>query len=247
MSVGLFILLCWKGIPFWKQEIWAKGRPMKPGDFFRILCVFLGIQIVTSILCTVLEFLLNRVGLSMMSVLESTGGSSDSLSMYIYASICAPIVEELLFRGYIQRTLRPYGKKFAIFCSALLFGLYHGNLIQTPFAFMVGLVLGYVMEEYGIAWAMVLHMVNNMLVADMLTRLTSGLPELLAMGIQSLVLVGFGIAAVVVLIVKRREVAAYLRRERMNKLCLQAFFSNAGVITMTVLMLLSIVMLITPI
>lgn len=246
-GIGLFILLAWKGKSFWTDRIWAKGRAMTAGAFFAVLSVFIGIQALASLLSMVLEQILNGFGLSMMSVLESASGQASGLSMFLYGSICAPITEEILFRGYVQRTLEPYGKKFAIFGSALLFGLFHGNLIQTPYAFLVGLVLGYVAVEYNVAWAMVLHMLNNMVLADLLSRVTASLPVWTSDLITSIVVWGFGIAALVILIVKHKKIAAYLRKERMDKQCLECFFSNAGVITMTVLMLMSLVMLITPI
>lgn len=246
-AIGLFVLLVWKGKDFWKRQIFAKGRPMKAVDFFMILCVFMGVQLVASLLSSVLEMILNQFGLSMMSVLESASGQSSGLSMFLYASICAPITEELLFRGYIQRTLQPYGKKFSVFCSAALFGLFHGNLVQTPYAFVVGLVLGYVAAEYNVIWAMVLHMLNNMVLADLLTRVSSAIAPEMADILSGLVILAFGVAAVVILIVKRKQIAAYLRQERMDKQCLKSFFGNAGVITLTVLMLSNLLLLITAI
>ena len=76
---------------------------------------------------------------TMMAALESSSGMQEGLAMFIYASILAPISEEILFRGLIQHSLLPFGKKFAVFGSALLFGIFHGNLAQTPFAFLAGL------------------------------------------------------------------------------------------------------------
>ena len=220
---------------------------MTVGTFFAVMSIVLGVQLISTLFSYVLEMLLNQFGLSMMGILEDASGQSNSFSMFIYASICAPITEEILFRGFVQRTLQPYGKKFAIFCSAVLFGLFHGNLIQTPYAFMVGLVLGYVAAEYNVIWAMVLHMVNNMVLADLLTRVTSAISADLTEIVTGIVIIGFGIAAVVILIVKRKEIGAYLCQERMDRRALKNFFINGGVITLTVLMLANLLMLITAI
>jgi membrane protease YdiL (CAAX protease family) len=145
----------------------------------------------------------------------------------------------------------PYGKRFAIFCSAFTFGLFHGNLIQTPFAFAVGLVLGYVAAEYSIGWAMVLHMINNLLIADSLTRLTAGLPEEMAGLLIWGILLLFGIAGTVVLIKNRRKIRQWLSQEQLNQTCLKCFFSSGGVIAFVVLMLImmvvSLTVMITPI
>ena len=67
-----------------------------------------------------------------------------------------------MFRGVILTVLRRYGDAFGIFVSALLFGFLHGNFIQTPFAFIVGLVLGYVTVYTGsMLPAMIIHFLNN--------------------------------------------------------------------------------------
>lgn len=240
-AIGILILLLWKKPRFWREEIWARGKPMKPGAFFGILCIFMSGQAVYQIGVTVLELILNVFGLSIIDGMNAMAVDSNSFSMFLYAGILAPITEEILFRGLIQRTLMPYGKKFAIFCSAFTFGIFHGNLIQTPYAFLVGLVLGYVASEYSIAWAMVLHMLNNLVVADMLTRLTQGLPEETAGAIVLAVIVVFAIAAIVISIIKRREIAAYLHGERMNRTCVRCFFSSAGMIVLMVIMGLSMV------
>lgn len=245
--IGLFVLLVWKGKDYWRNEIFAKGKPMTVGTFFAVMSIVLGVQLISTLFSYVLEMLLNQFGLSMMGILEDASGQSNSFSMFVYASICAPITEEILFRGFVQRTLQPYGKKFAIFGSAVLFGLFHGNLIQTPYAFMVGLVLGYVAAEYNVIWAMVLHMVNNMVLADLLTRVTSAISADLTEIVTSIVIIGFGIAAVVILIVKRKKIGAYLCQERMDRRVLKNFFINGGVITLTVLMLANLLMLITAI
>lgn len=250
IAVGLVILLLWKKKRFWREEIWAKGKPMRVGSFFAILCIFLSVQSVYQSLATALELFLNTFGLSIIEGMGSMAVDSGNFGMFLYAGILAPIAEEILFRGLIQKSLMPYGKKFAIFCSAFTFGIFHGNLLQSPYAFLVGLVLGYVAAEYSIAWAMVLHMINNLVIADLLSRLTMGLPEIAAGLIVSGIIWAFTIAAVVVAIVKRREISAYLRRERMNGLYLRCFFSSPGMIVLMVVMGLSMVvtafMLITP-
>lgn len=94
-----------------------------------------------------------------------SGTAETTVSLALYTAVAAPVTEELLFRGAVLRSLQPYGKRFAIFCSALLFGLVHQNLTQTPFAFGFGLLAGYVAVEYSILWSMSLHILNNAVLA----------------------------------------------------------------------------------
>ena len=71
--------------------------------------------------------------------------------------------EEILFRRVIYKKLRgiaPFWVAASI--SALLFGLYHGNLVQGIYAFIMGMFLALVYEWTGSFIAPVLfHMIAN--------------------------------------------------------------------------------------
>ena len=231
--VGFVILCAWKGRDYWKSEILVKENRMTPFVFFCVLSFCMGAQMVNSLWISLLEVILNQFGMSAMNILESVSGDSDTFSMFLYASILAPIAEEILFRGFCVRSLRPFGKRFAIFGSAILFGLFHGNLLQTPYAILMGLVLGYVTVEYSIGWAVLLHMFNNLVLADLLTRLTASWSDM-AYSILNLILFGgFALVSLVILIVKRKEIRAYNRSEWMDRRCLKCFFTNTGILALT--------------
>ena len=242
------ILVCfavfhaWKGNTYWKQEILAREKRMEGKTFLLFLLFCMGAQMLNSFWVTLLELLMNAFGKSVMPVLEAVAGSSDTFSMFLYASIFAPVWEELLFRGYVLRTLRPFGKRFAILCSALLFGLFHGNLLQTPYAVIMGLILGYVTVEYSILWSVLLHMFNNLVLADLLTRLTAAWSEM-AYGTLNLIL--FGGSALIscgILLKNRGEISAYQKEEWMDRRCLKCFFLNPGILVLTVMMCASMLM-----
>ena len=186
-----------------------------------------------------LELGLNICGLTLMEGLELMAATNDSFSMFLYIGILAPIAEELLCRGLILRTLMPFGKRMAIIGSAFLFAMFHGNILQTPFAFLVGLMLGYVAAEYSVAWAMVLHMVNNLVLGDMITRVFPD--EVVNSIVLWAVLLVSTAAAVVVLIRRRGEIAAWKGRNPIYPGVCSAFFGSGGVITFTILMVLSMI------
>lgn len=76
--------------------------------------------------------------------------------------IFAPIFEEFWFRGMVMHSLKPYGGGFAIFVSALLFGLTHANLGQFLYTTAIGIVLGYVAVQTGsIITTTVMHAMFN--------------------------------------------------------------------------------------
>ena len=63
--------------------------------------------------------------------------------------VLSPVVEEILFRGVVMNRIEETGStKAAIILSAILFGCYHGNLLQAVYASMLGLILGYVYAKY---------------------------------------------------------------------------------------------------
>lgn len=81
----------------------------------------------------------------------------------IAISIIPALSEEFAFRGIILSKLRKYGDGFAVFISALLFGLLHGNIVQIPFAFIVGLGLAFVtIKTSSIIPAIITHFLNNL-------------------------------------------------------------------------------------
>ncbi len=155
---GLLVILLWKGGDFCREVLTDRGRPMKAGDFLALTAIFLSGQLVFTFLSALIEWFLNLFGLSAMEALETATMTPDTFSMFLYICLVAPISEELIFRGLVLRTLEPYGRRFAILGSAFAFALFHGNLVQIPYAFLVGLVLGYVAVEHNIYWAMLLHM-----------------------------------------------------------------------------------------
>lgn len=91
---------------------------------------------------------------------------TDSWAEIIVELISTAIVpafsEEILFRGIVLSTLRKYGDGFAVFVSSFIFGLFHGNLIQFPFAFLVGIVLGWTLVyAESMLPAILIHCFNN--------------------------------------------------------------------------------------
>lgn len=79
-------------------------------------------------------------------------------------AIIAPICEELLFRGAIMKALMRSGRtpKSAIIISAVIFGVIHINPAQIPFAFLIGLVFGWLYYRTNSLLPVIIgHIVNN--------------------------------------------------------------------------------------
>ncbi len=95
------------------------------------------------------------------------GFSSDnrSLARIFISIICAPLFEELAFRGVILGKLKKQIPTWcALILSAVCFGLWHLNLGQFVYTTMLGLVFGAVYLYTGrLRYAMFVHALNNIL------------------------------------------------------------------------------------
>lgn len=83
----------------------------------------------------------------------------------ISGCILAPLIEEAIFRGAIERRLleKAWNPWFAIVISAIFFAIPHGS-IYIFFSFF-GLLVGWVYYRTGCVWpGIVIHAVNNILV-----------------------------------------------------------------------------------
>lgn len=85
-----------------------------------------------------------------------------SAVFYLMTILVAPFAEELIFRKLMLRPLRRFGDYSAVFLTALLFGLFHGNLTQFLYAFLGGIVLGFAVVWSGsVITSVILHMLIN--------------------------------------------------------------------------------------
>lgn len=241
--VMLLILWAWKGNTWCREELLAREKRMRPGVMVCCLCFCVGAQMLNSLWVTVLELTMNLFDRSTVPLLESVSGSADTFSMFLYAAILAPIGEELLFRGYVLRSLRPFGKRFAILGSALLFGLFHGNLLQAPYAMLIGLVLGWLTVEYSVGWAVLLHLTNNLVLADLLSRLTASWSDAAYAVLDLTLFGGCAVASVVILVKKRREIKAYRCSEWIDRRCLGCFVTSPGILVLAVVSVYNMVRL----
>lgn len=63
--------------------------------------------------------------------------------------LVAPVLEEVVFRKGIYGIFRRFASfTVAMVVSAALFGIYHGNVVQGLYGFLMGLVLAVSYEEY---------------------------------------------------------------------------------------------------
>lgn len=139
-----------------------------PANKFAPFCIGLvmGTAMVANIITTFLNsFLSNFLGFEAVqqSIGDNVYSDSNELIYTIVAAAVLPaLVEEFAFRGVILGSLRKFGDMPAIVFSATIFALFHGNFVQIPFAFLVGIALGLTVVITNSIWpAIIAHFLNN--------------------------------------------------------------------------------------
>ncbi len=132
------------------QERVAVKSALNPLIIFALLLLSIGLQYVIS-------YLMNFVGMlrpdwmqSYSELMDTAGIGTLSPLTIVYAIVIAPVSEELIFRGvtlgYAKKALPVTG---AVCLQAILFGVFHLNMIQGIYAAFLGLFIGYLCEAGG--------------------------------------------------------------------------------------------------
>lgn len=220
IPIGLLLLRKVPAKPLEKHDL-------KPGRYLvtAIICVFM--MYAGNILGNIITSLLRLLpGIAAENPIMGYAADNALLPKVLFMVILAPIIEEYIFRKQLIDRMHIYGEKLAVMTSALIFGLFHGNLSQFFYAFALGLVFGYVYLKTGkLRYSIGLHMFINFLgsvIAPLfvekiaaldtmetmdMAALEAILPWLLGFVAYALVLIGLAIAGLVLLCINQRKVS----------------------------------------
>ncbi|WP_442856211.1 CPBP family intramembrane glutamic endopeptidase [Butyrivibrio sp. MC2021] len=154
----------------------------------------------------------------------------------IMVAVLAPIFEELVFRKLIiDRTIR-YGELMSIVFSSLAFGLFHCNLYQVFYAFVLGLILGYVYVRTGnIILTIIMHMCVNAS-SSVLAPLAPQVYEYFFYA-----MIGLGIVSILYTLIKRDVKIEKVNHELPSKELSGIAFANVGTILFTAVCILMMI------
>lgn len=161
------------------NEILGRNCRMNIGKFICFAAVLFVLQIIAMMFLDLTELVLNIFGFTLSYSPALNADYSVSFPFLLYAVLIGPAVEELVFRGFILKALKPCGKLFAVVVSALMFSLMHGDIQQLLFTFFAGLLFGYIAMQYSVWASFLLHIVNNGFYGEFLAYLQERLPEMM--------------------------------------------------------------------
>lgn len=170
----------------------------------------LGASILASYAVNYLQLGLEAIGIGITMPEYEIPETVPGIIFYVISLTLAPaFIEEIVFRGIVMQSLRRFGDVFALVSSALIFGIFHLNLIQMPYAFILGLCIGYFVMRTGSLWVGVaVHFINNSaaVVFEFLYPYMTEEQYILANSVYNLVLSLLAVIAVVFILMKYKDI-----------------------------------------
>lgn len=144
-------------------QLTGEKKKMKVSHLIAAFFICLATMWIFNLLANLLTKVLGMLIQNEVSNVVETVTSSISLPVNLFVvSICAPIMEELLFRKTLIDRTAQFGEGVALVFSGLVFGLFHGNLVQFAYAFFLGMLLGFIyIKTRNIVYPIILHMIIN--------------------------------------------------------------------------------------
>lgn len=178
-----------------KSEKVPRGevKRLKVSQFFTILVICFAGMYLSSMVSQLLNVIIGSLkGTEVTNPLESLT-NLNVWGLAFFVGILAPILEEIVFRGILINKLRKYGEGFCIFASGFAFGLFHGNLSQMIYAFVLGCIFAYVALKTGtIIYGIIMHMIINLIGSVVMLNVV------LSQKIYLLILVGVFVLSIIV-------------------------------------------------
>lgn len=198
-------------------------------------------------------------------MLNVTSNINPAVNFFIIV-ICAPIMEELLFRKSIIDRTAKYGEGISIVFSGLLFGLFHGNLVQFSYAFWIGVFFGFIyIKTKNIVYPVILHMIINFLgsfigafiievsglnlinaeasEAELMAVMMDNIVGLAILFLYMICIIGFVIAGIIIFLVNKKKfklTAGEVTIEKGQKI--KTIIFNLGVILYSIFWLVQIIL-----
>jgi membrane protease YdiL (CAAX protease family) len=212
---GLPMMLILRGRRLLTTDISHVNEKMRVTDFLTVFILVIAVQALATFGAMLVEPLLNQIGASLINSYADAIDPMISLVGIPYVVIIGPIIEEIMFRGAVMRSLERFGTNYAIVMSSLLFGLYHVFIYQVFYAALAGIVFAYVAARYSLKWSILLHQLTNLLsVVISLASAASEQSAMIATMITLLIYLAALVSSIVILAVNRKRLRAFTQTRK---------------------------------
>ena len=171
--ISLYLPIYLVGLPVFlltvgkrRQAAVREPRILRTRHFLLLIPACFFVMYLGNLLGLFLQYVLGVYGFGSLRLLEAAAGGQEAnpVLQALTVAVAAPLMEEFVFRRCVLDRLLPYGERAALLASALLFALFHTAVNQVCYAFLLGLVFGWVYLRTGkLRYSMILHTLINTL------------------------------------------------------------------------------------
>lgn len=131
------------------------------GEGILLLLMGICLSVYTNLLMTLLSNYISSE--SYQAVMEAITANNSPLAMLFWVGWIAPMAEEIVFRWMVFLHLRDHlSLLLSAWVSAIIFGVYHGNVLQAIYASILGVCFALLLEYTGsLISCMLLHIGAN--------------------------------------------------------------------------------------
>ena len=187
-----------------KEDIFTKNKSPKMFILLgTVSCI--GIGMISGIIYTIYSTILKAEGVIIPAPDINFPAQRTYLILFlIYVCLLGPILEEIIFRGFILKSMQKYGNLTAIIVSSILFSMFHLNLVQFINPVLMGIVLAFIaIKSKSIVPSIIVHIFNNSITFIVLAISLLKMP--LVEAIFGVIYPFIGVLALTLFIIKYRE------------------------------------------
>jgi uncharacterized protein len=145
-----------------KEDIFT---PNKAPKMFVLLGTIscIGTGMISSLIYLIYSTIIKHYGITIPQPDFTLPSQRGYLILFLmYVCLIGPILEEIIFRGFILKSMQKYGNLTAIIVTSILFSMFHLNLVQFINPVLMGIVLAFItIKSKSIFPAMIAHIFNN--------------------------------------------------------------------------------------
>lgn len=173
------------GVPVWAAAIKGNGwvrdfrarwelRSLPSAAALGVVAQLVVVPLVSFPMLWLTDTTTDELGRPARELSDKATGAGGIVLFIVIVGICAPIAEELFFRGLVMRALeKRFGLTWGVVGSSVLFGATHFQFLQFPALTCAGLVFAWLVVRSDSLWSGVVgHMTFNMVTVVSLVWLT---------------------------------------------------------------------------
>lgn len=224
-----------KKIPDCEQP--AEKEKMPVLKFIKFLLIGYAFMYIGNLISMLISSLITALtGKVLLNPVAAAVENTNVWATFFYTVLLAPLGEEYFFRYLPYKKLAKYGDKTYILITALLFSVFHMNIFQIIYAFLMGTVLGYMYARTrNMKYNILMHMIINFIgsIVSIFVQYNET-----AASIFGIVVIAVVISGLILLIINRKQAVFTPALEAYSENPVKDTFLNIGMMLFMILFII---------